>query len=107
MLRKLKFVARDLKRDLGVYQMALRDPRTPRMAKILLGFAVTYALFPVDLIPDFLPVIGHIDDAVVIPMLIRLALKMIPEEVIDDCRLRLAPAVTRRKRNHRVRSRRI
>jgi uncharacterized membrane protein YkvA (DUF1232 family) len=97
MLRKLKFVARDLKRDLGVYQMALRDPRTPRLAKALLGFAVTYALFPVDLIPDFLPLIGHIDDAVVIPMVIRLALKMIPEEVIDDCRLQLTPRTTRRK----------
>lgn len=97
MARKLKFVNRDLKRDLSVYQMALRDPRTPRLAKILLGFAVTYALFPVDLIPDFLPVIGHIDDALIIPMVIRLALRMIPDEVIDDCRLRIAPAVTRRK----------
>jgi uncharacterized membrane protein YkvA (DUF1232 family) len=98
MLRKLKFVARDLKRDLGVYQMALKDPRTPRFARMLLGFAVTYALFPVDVIPDFLPVIGHIDDALIIPMVIRLALKMIPEEVIDDCRLQLTPRPARRRK---------
>lgn len=86
MFRKLKFVARDLKRDLAVYQLALRDPRTPKAAKMLLGFAIRYALFPIDLIPDFIPLIGHLDDALIIPMLIRTALKLIPKEVMDDCR---------------------
>ncbi len=90
MLRKLKFIARDLKRDLLVYQLALKDPRTPRLAKALLGLAIGYALLPIDLIPDFIPVIGHLDDVIIIPMLIRLALRMIPDEVIDECRLRIS-----------------
>ena len=96
-MQKLKFINRDLKRDLEVYQLALKDPRTPRAAKLLLSFAVGYALSPFDLIPDFIPVIGHVDDALIIPFLIRFALKLIPDEVMDECRLRLSPAVTRRK----------
>jgi uncharacterized membrane protein YkvA (DUF1232 family) len=88
--QKLKIVARDLKRDLRVYQMALRDPRTPKLAKVLLGLAIGYALSPIDLIPDFIPIIGHLDDVIIIPVLIRIALKMIPDEVIDDCRLRVS-----------------
>ncbi|HSA59626.1 MAG TPA: YkvA family protein [bacterium] len=101
MPRKLKFIARDLKRDLQVYQWALKDPRTPRLAKILLGAAVGYAVLPLDLIPDFIPIIGHLDDAIIVPMMIRLALKMIPDEVIDECRLRVAPATTRHKKTLR------
>lgn len=98
MMRKLKFVARDLKRDLQVYQLALKDKRTPKLAKLLLGAAIGYAALPIDLIPDFIPVIGHIDDVLIIPMMIRAALKMIPDDVIDDCRLRLAGTdVSRRK----------
>ena len=99
MFCKLKFIARDLKRDFQVYQLALKDPRTPRLAKILLGVAVGYAVLPIDLIPDFLPVIGHIDDAIIIPMRIRIALKLIPDEVIAECRARVEPIAPHRKRN--------
>lgn len=87
MRKELKKAARDLKSDLPVYQLALRDSRTPRLAKALLAIAVAYAMLPFDLIPDFVPILGHLDDAVIIPILIRIALRLIPEEVMDECRL--------------------
>ena len=71
-----------------VYQLVLKDRRTPRLAKFLLGLAVGYALSPVDLIPDFVPVLGYLDDIVLVPALVLLALKMVPREVIEDCRLK-------------------
>lgn len=59
------------------------------MAKIFLGLAVGYALLPFDLIPDFLPVIGHLDDVIIIPVLVRIAMKMVPQEIVEDCRRRV------------------
>lgn len=71
-----------------MYRLILIDPRTPRFPKILLALAVGYALLPFDLIPDFLPVIGQLDDLVIVPGLVLLALKFIPKEVVEDCRKR-------------------
>lgn len=86
MFDTLKSCAAGLKRELKTYQLVLKDPRTPRLAKLLLGAAVGYILLPFDIIPDFIPVIGHLDDAVIVPSLVILALKMIPKEVVADCR---------------------
>ena len=86
MLEKLKTYAKTLKREIKVYQLVLTDPRTPWLPKVLLGFAITYLLSPIDLIPDFIPVLGHLDDLVLIPALVWVALKTIPDEVITDCR---------------------
>ena len=86
MFPRLQRVARTLKRELRVYQLVLRDRRTPRLARILLGLAVGYVLLPFDLIPDFIPVLGHLDDVLIVPALIVAALKLIPPEVIADCR---------------------
>jgi len=86
MFKKLKSVRRRFKEELRVYQLVLKDERTPRLASLLLGVALGYALSPVDLIPDFIPVLGHLDDVVIVPGLVALALKMVPPEVIQSCR---------------------
>ncbi len=65
---------------------AARHPRTPWGAKALSVFVVAYALSPIDLIPDFIPVIGYLDDALLLPALIWLAVRMLPRDVLDDCR---------------------
>jgi uncharacterized membrane protein YkvA (DUF1232 family) len=85
-MQQLQETANAIKRELHVYQLVLKDPRTPRLAKILLGLAVGYALLPFDLIPDFLPIIGHLDDVIIVPGLVFIALKLIPAEIVAECR---------------------
>ena len=87
MLDRLKSVRRHFESEFKVYQLVLKDSRTPRAAKFLLGLAIGYALLPFDLIPDFIPVLGHLDDVIIIPGLIIIALRMVPKEVVDDCRI--------------------
>jgi uncharacterized membrane protein YkvA (DUF1232 family) len=82
----MRGLARSLKREVRVYRMVLKDPRTPLPAKVLLGLAVGYAMLPFDLIPDFIPVLGHLDDVIIVPGLVLLARKLIPAEVIVECR---------------------
>ncbi|MCX7626957.1 MAG: YkvA family protein [Methylophilaceae bacterium] len=89
----LREMAGRLKTELAVYRLVARHPRTPRLAKWLLVIAVGYALMPFDLIPDFIPVIGHLDELVIIPGLVYLALKMIPPEVVSECRQQVKIAV--------------
>ncbi len=83
---RLKKLAGTLKYQVKVYQLVLHDPRTPRRSRWLLGLALGYFLLPFDVIPDFIPGLGHLDDAIIIPLLIYFALKGIPPEVMDDCR---------------------
>jgi uncharacterized membrane protein YkvA (DUF1232 family) len=87
-LDKLKAVAKNLKRELKVYQLVMRDERTPKLPRFLLGLAVGYALLPFDIIPDFIPIIGHLDDVIIIPALVSIALRMIPQEIIEECRIK-------------------
>ncbi|MEO8396262.1 MAG: DUF1232 domain-containing protein [Chloroflexota bacterium] len=86
---RLKQVAHEVERELAVYRLVLADSRTPRLAKILLGAALGYLLMPFDLIPDFIPVIGQLDDVLIVPGLVLLALRMIPKEVVEDCRAKV------------------
>jgi uncharacterized membrane protein YkvA (DUF1232 family) len=81
-----KDMARLFKRELIVYQRVLKDERTPARAKIFLGLAIGYLCMPFDLIPDFIPVIGHLDDAVIIPALVFVALRCVPREVVSEHR---------------------
>jgi uncharacterized membrane protein YkvA (DUF1232 family) len=75
MFGKLKSAGRNLRNELRVYQLVLKDKRTPKISNILLGLAVGYILLPFDLIPDFIPVIGHLDDVIIVPLLVIAALK--------------------------------
>jgi uncharacterized membrane protein YkvA (DUF1232 family) len=82
----LKSLASQLKRELAVYRLVLKHPQTPWLAKFFLGLAVGYLLLPFDLIPDFIPVLGQLDEVVIIPILLYLALLLIPKSVIQSCR---------------------
>ncbi len=72
--------------EIEFYKRVLGHPQTPRTSKFLLGAAVAYALSPIDLIPDFIPVIGHLDDLIIVPLLIWIAVRLIPENVMMACR---------------------
>ena len=85
MLQRMKAAGARLKKELNVYRLILKDPRTPRLAKWLLAIAIGYAISPIDLIPDFIPVLGHLDDVLIVPVLFILALKLVPKEVVADC----------------------
>ncbi len=86
MLHKLQAFFRTIKEELTVYQLVMADPRVPNAAKFLLGCAIAYLLSPIDLIPDFLPGIGQLDDLVIVPTLVLIALMMIPKGIVEECR---------------------
>ena len=79
--------ARKLKTDLPAVFLALKKKETPVYAKILAGVTILYALSPIDLVPDFIPVLGYIDDLIVLPALIALTIKLIPKEIFVQCRV--------------------
>ncbi len=86
MIRHFKTWARQLKRDGVTLWFACRHPETPWLAKSIAWLAVAYALSPIDLIPDFIPVLGFLDDMILLPCLIWLAARFIPVEIMRDCR---------------------
>ena len=81
----LKDRAKKLKRDVPAVFLALKDGETPLPAKILAAVTVAYALSPVDLIPDFVPVLGYLDDVLLLPAMIALTIKLIPQQVWVRC----------------------
>ena len=80
--------ARAIKRDLGVLWLARKDPRVPRAAKVVAVAALAYALSPIDLIPDVIPVLGQVDDLILVPLLIWAALHLIPPDLRAELRAR-------------------
>ncbi|WP_018615765.1 YkvA family protein [Segetibacter koreensis] len=86
LLTKLKQRARQLKSESQVLMLAYKDKRTPFAAKILIGLTVGYLLSPIDLIPDFIPVLGLLDDLIIVPILISASIKLIPAIVLSDAR---------------------
>ena len=87
MLEKLKAIAAQLKAEFDFYKRLQKHPQTPKLAKALLWLAIGYLLMPFDLIPDFLPVIGQLDELVIIPILLYWALKLTPPDIIAACKL--------------------
>lgn len=86
MKQKLLSFARQAKRELRVYQAVLAHEQTSWPARVVLGAAIGYLLLPFDLIPDAIPVLGQLDDLLIVPALFWIALKLIPEEVILEAR---------------------
>ena len=80
--------AEQLKKDVPTVFLALKDKETPLIVKIFAGMTVIYALSPVDLIPDFVPVLGYLDDVILLPLLITLTIRLIPADKLEECRLR-------------------
>lgn len=85
-LNRFRALTEQLKHELAVYRLVLKHPQTPWLAKLLLGMAIGYLLLPFDLIPDFIPILGQLDDVVIIPLLLYLALLLIPSHIIQGCR---------------------
>ncbi|MBQ3513304.1 MAG: DUF1232 domain-containing protein [Lachnospiraceae bacterium] len=81
----LKERAKTLKKNIPAVFLALKDKETPILAKVLAGITVAYALSPIDLIPDFVPVLGYLDDVIILPLLIALTIKLIPEAKFKEC----------------------
>lgn len=94
-LRTLRERARRIKRETYVLYLACRDRRTPWYAKALAGVVVAYALSPIDLIPDFVPLLGYLDDVILLPLGIVAVMKLVPEVVLVDCRARAEAAPAR------------
>ncbi len=90
MFEKLKTRAKSLKREIHALYLATHDSRTPWYAKAVIVCVVAYALSPIDLIPDFIPVLGYLDDLLLLPLGIYFALKLIPLDVLTDARCRAA-----------------
>ena len=95
MIVRLKEWARALKRDVLALWLAARDPRVPRLAKLLAGLVTAYALSPIDLIPDFIPVLGMLDDAILLPLAVWLFRKAVPDAIFER-NLRVAEAAATR-----------
>ena len=102
MLAELKKRARRLKADTFALYLAARDPRTPWYAKLVVAGVVAYALSPIDLIPDFVPVLGYLDDLILIPLGIALAIKLVPPAVLTECRARAQESMESGKPVNRV-----
>jgi uncharacterized membrane protein YkvA (DUF1232 family) len=86
MLSQLRTRARALKREAYAVYLAARDPRTPWYAKALIFFVVAHTFSPIDLIPDFIPVLGYLDDLIITPGGLWLAVRLIPPEVMSEAR---------------------
>jgi uncharacterized membrane protein YkvA (DUF1232 family) len=86
LLDKLMNSAKELKYNLSALYLAYKRKDVPLLAKILIIITVGYALSPIDLIPDFIPVIGYLDDLIILPLLIIFSLKLIPKEIMDECK---------------------
>ncbi|RWN55908.1 YkvA family protein [Mesorhizobium sp.] len=89
-LEAAKRRARDIKLDVVALWLAARDPRVPWFAKFVAGIVAAYALSPIDLIPDFIPVLGYIDDLIIVPLGVVLAIRLVPPSLMAEFRARAA-----------------
>ena len=83
---KINERAKQLKKDIPAVFLALKKKETPWFARILAVLTIGYALSPIDLIPDFIPVLGYVDDLIILPLLVAATVRLIPDEIIEQCR---------------------
>ena len=101
MMRKWKELIRKLKEDIYTLYLASGDPRIPFMAKVVLVLTVAYAFSPIDLVPDFIPVLGYLDDMLLLPLGIWLSIRLLPDEVVQEYRQKAKRQLERpRKTNY-------
>jgi uncharacterized membrane protein YkvA (DUF1232 family) len=93
---------RQLKKETYAIYIACKDPRVPWYARVFAGFVVAYAFSPIDLIPDVIPILGYLDDLVLVPLGIILVLKMIPPGVLAECREKAEAAMSHGKPTSRI-----
>ena len=101
-MRSLKQLAKQLKQETYAVYLASIDQRVPWYARVLAGVTVAYAFSPIDLIPDFIPILGYLDDLIIVPLGIWLVIKMIPPAVLAECREKAAAEIERGKPINRV-----
>jgi len=102
MLSKIKDFAAHLKREILALYFVGRDPRTPRHVKVVIALVVAYGLSPIDLIPDFIPVLGYLDDLILLPLGIWLAIQLTPPEIFQAARAKAALTEQRLPRDWRA-----
>jgi len=82
---KIRFIEK-FKKEITVWRLVLQDSETPRISKWLLALAIGYLVMPFDLIPDFIPVVGQLDDLIIVPALVYVAVLFVPKGVVERCR---------------------
>ena len=97
---KMKVKAETLKKEITAIYYAYKHPETNLLPKIIILFTLGYALSPVDLIPDFIPVLGYLDDLIIIPALIALSIKLIPQDIINESREKALREPVKLKKNN-------
>ncbi len=86
-MKELKKKAKEIKKNIVLLYIAFKKKETPWYAKVMAGITIGYALSPIDFIPDFIPVLGYLDDIVILPLLILLSIKLIPRSIIEEAKL--------------------
>ncbi len=99
-MSRLSEFAKSIKDQVKYYRALAADPRTPRISKWLIGIAIGYLLSPIDIIPDFIPVLGYLDDLIIVPGLIWVAISLIPEDVKLDAKTRVVSDDSGEERNN-------
>lgn len=87
-INRLKEKTWGLKSNIVAIYLSMKDKRTPLIAKIMIVLTISYAVSPIDLIPDFIPILGYLDDLIILPIMITISIKLIPKEVFEDCRIK-------------------
>ncbi|HEX3008582.1 MAG TPA: YkvA family protein [Bacteroidales bacterium] len=88
LLERLKERANILKKEVIAIYLSMRDRRTPLLAKIMIVLTISYAFSPIDIIPDFIPVLGYLDDLIILPFMIAICIKLIPADVLAENRVK-------------------